>query len=77
MASLSDPKYGVNVIMSDTTNKTYSKTFNYVNLAIGGASSGYGVNDILEFLEAVVSLSGGSYVSSAVTSQMTIDEAGE
>lgn len=56
---LGDPRYNISISLADEGSKdTYSRTFSYVNTAIGGASSGYSYQDIYEFAEAVASLSG-------------------
>ena len=56
---IGDPRFNISVSLADTgSDNTYSRTFSYVNTAIGGASSGYSYEDIYEFAQAVASLSG-------------------
>lgn len=56
--TIGDPRYNISIGLTDfSTRDNYSRTFSYVNTAIGGASSGYSPEDIYEFAEAVASLS--------------------
>lgn len=74
MASFGDPRYGIAAKMKKGDATDVSKTISYVNLAIGGSSSGYNADEIIEFAEAVASISGAEFTSANVTAQIIINE---
>lgn len=73
MASFGDPRYGISFSIKDDENNSNSKTINYVNLKIGGTSSGYSADQVSTFAEAVESLTGGNLTNVAVTAQFPLN----
>lgn len=74
---LSDPRLGLSISMKNSSDENLTKTFNYVNLTIGTnqeSPSGYTAADCMEFVDAIVSLTGYSYRTAAITAQYLFED---
>lgn len=54
---LGDPRYNLSFSLKHNDD-TFSRTISYVNMAVGGSSTGYSAEEIFDFAEAVASLAG-------------------
>ena len=73
MATIGEPRYNLSAGLTGTSQDNYTRTFSYLNMRIGSASSGYVADDIVEFAEAVASLTGGTLNTLNINAQYPVN----